>query len=358
LDSRSQAVALHHIKAEVQSYSYSFAGGYKEHAISKQIAKQCGFPFEHYSIPPTYLWDVLQDLARINGCYSDFTHARQMAVLPELKKMNGTFSLGHWGDVLFDRGIAAADEDKAVLDLLLKKIVKKGGLKLATQLWQQWNIEGEFEAYLKTRIHSLLNQIDIEHKGAKIRAFKSLYWAPRWTSVNLSVFEEAHPIALPYYDNRMCEFICTIPEEYLADRKLQIAYIKQRNPEVARVMWQDHRPYNLFNYHKNKSPQNLPYRIKQKLIRELKAILGEKYIQRNWELQFLGTENDTQLRSYLFQKEFMEFVGEQTVTDLYNQFKTKDAVFYSHAVSMLLTLSVWYKQKNSPLEGGMGGVIP
>ena len=155
LDSRSQAVALHYLKAEVQSYSYSFTGGYKEHAISKQIAKQCGFPFKHFSIPPNYLWDVLEALADINGCYSDFTHARQMAVLPQLKKMDGVFSLGHWGDVLFDRGIAAADEDKPELDLLLKKIVKKGGMALATQLWQQWNLEGEFEDYLRSRLQHL-----------------------------------------------------------------------------------------------------------------------------------------------------------------------------------------------------------
>ncbi len=350
LDSRSQAVALHHIKADVESYSYSFAGGFKEHKISEEIATACGFPFKKFIIPPNYLWQDIEDLAKINNCYSEFTHPRQMAVLHEFKKMNGEFSLGHWGDVLFDRGLSVKDEDTPELTLLLKKIIKKGGLELANQLWNQWNLDGEFEAYLKTIVQTLLNQIDIEHKGAKIRAFKSLYWAPRWTSINLSIFEAAHPIQLPYYDNRMCEFICTIPEEYLADRKLQIAYIKQRNPKVARVMWQDNKPYNLFNYRKNKSPQNLPYRIKNKLIREIQGKLGKKYIQRNWELQFLGEENDKQLTSYLFQKEFMEFIGEQTVTDIYDKFKTKDAVFYSHAVSMLLTLSVWYKHKNSPLE--------
>ncbi len=358
LDSRSQAVALHHTKAEVQSYSYAFKNGYKEHSISKQITKQCGFPFEQYTILPGYLWDVLEELAAINGCYSEFTHARQMAVLPQLKEMEGVFSLGHWGDVLFDRGVAAVDEDQPEVTIVLKKIVKKGGMELATALWKQWNLEGTFESYLKNRIQKLLDKIEIENTSAKIRAFKSLYWAPRWTSINLSIFEAAHPITLPYYDNRMCEFICTIPEEYLADRKLQIAYIKQRNPKVARVRWQDNKPYNLFNYHKNKSPQNLPYRIKNKLIREIQGKLGKKYIQRNWELQFLGEENDKQLASYIFQKEFMEFIGEQTVTDIYEKFKTKDAVFYSHAVSMLLTLSVWYKQKNSPLEEGTGGVIP
>lgn len=203
-----------------------------------------------------------------------------------------------------------------------------------------WALEGEFEDYLKSRIQGLLDQIEIEHKGAKIRAFKNLYWAPRWTSINLAVFEAAQPIHLPYYDKRMCEFVCGIPEEYLADRKIQIEYIKKRNPAIAKIMWQDHKPYNLYNYHKNKSPYNLPYRIKNKLAREINAKLGKKYIQRNWELQFLGQENDKKLRSYLYDEKFLNFVGKESVDRIYNDFKEKDAVFYSHAVSMLLTLSV------------------
>lgn len=347
LDSRSQAVALHHIKAEVQSYSYAFKNGYKEHSISKQIAKQCGFPFEQYTIPSGYLWDVLEEVATINKCYSEFTHARQMAVLPQLKEMEGVFSLGHWGDVLFDRGVAAVDEDQPEVTIVLKKIVKKGGMELATALWKQWNLEGTFESYLKNRIQKLLDKIEIENTSAKIRAFKSLYWAPRWTSINLSIFEAAHPITLPYYDNRMCEFICTLPETFLADRKLQIAYIQNRNPKVAKIMWQDQRPYHLYNYHKNKAPANLPYRIQNKLVRELKALAGKPYIQRNWELQFLGMDNDEQLQSYLFNATFNTLVSKPLVARFYNAFKNTDAVTYSHAVSMLLTLSVWY-DKNRP----------
>src|SRR5690606_10305843 len=104
----------------------------------------------------------------------------------------------------------------------------------------------------------------------------------------LSVFEAAHPISLPYYDNRMCEFICTVPEEFLTDRKLQIAYIKQQNPALAKITWQDHRPFNLYNFSKNKSPNNLPFRVGNKLERIVKGKLGKPYIQRNWELQFLG----------------------------------------------------------------------
>lgn len=342
LDSRNQAVALKHLGADVHSYSYSFAGGFKEHKISEKIAEVCDFKFDPFIIPPNYLWDVIDDLAEINNCYSDFTHARQMAVLDEFKKMNGEFSLGHWGDVFFDRGIAAQDEDKSEIELIYKKVIKKGGLAVAGQLWKVWALEGEFEDYLKSRIQALLNQIDIKHKGAKIRAFKNLYWAPRWTSINLAVFEAAQPIHLPYYDKRMCEFVCGIPEEYLADRKIQIEYIKKRNPAIAKIMWQDQKPYNLYNYHKNKSPYNLPYCIKNKLAREINAKLGKKYIQRNWELQFLGQKNDKKLRSYLYDEKFLNFVGKESVDRIYNDFKEKDAVFYSHAVSMLLTLSVWF----------------
>ncbi len=193
---------------------------------------------------------------------------------------------------------------------------------------------------------TLLNRIDIENPSAKLRAFKSLYWAPRWTSVNLSVFEAAHPISLPYYDDRMCEFICTVPEEYLADRKLQIAYIKQQNPALAKITWQDHKPFNLYTFEKNISPNNLPYRIGNKLKRELKSKMGKPYIQRNWELQFLGMENDEKLQQWLFSENLHPFISKPLLAKFYNNFKTGDAVNYSHPLSMLLTLAVWKKKYN------------
>ena len=40
LDSRSQAVALHKLGIEVNTYSYSFENGYNEAGISKKIAKK------------------------------------------------------------------------------------------------------------------------------------------------------------------------------------------------------------------------------------------------------------------------------------------------------------------------------
>ena len=341
LDSRTQAVALAKMKNPVTAYSYSFKNGFSESSIAKKMAEASGFDFKEFTIESGYLWTKLEKLASINQCYSDFTHPRQMAVLDELKKMEGVFSLGHWGDVLFDRGAPEGTKEEDLLDIILKKIVKKGGMELAIALWQEWELTEDFESYLRNRISGLLNKIEIENTSAKLRAFKSLYWAPRWTSVNLSVFEAAHPISLPYYDNRMCEFICTVPEEYLADRKLQIAYIKQQNPQLAKITWQDHKPFNLYTFEKNKAPNNLPYRIVSKLKREVKHKLGKPYIQRNWELQFLGMENDEKLQQWLFSENLHPFISKPLLARFYNNFKTVDEVKYSHPLSMLLTLAVW-----------------
>jgi hypothetical protein len=263
-----------------------------------------------------------------------------MAVKDRLGELGEIFSLGHWGDVLFDRG---APEQLTLQDLpgyALKKIVKKGGLELAGALWEHWGLEGTFKEYLIERVSELLSSIEIDHPGVRFRAFKSLYWAPRWTSVNLAVFADTKPITLPYYDDRMCRFICSLPEEYLADRKLQIAYIKKRNPDLARITWQQHKPFNLYNYGYNKVPYNLPYRVLAKAGREVRALLGKPYIQRNWELQFLGESNQKELQACLFEKSLNNFVPRLLIEDFYKRFLKKDPVYYSHPLSMLLTLSM------------------
>jgi hypothetical protein len=343
LDSRTQAVALAKTKNKVTAYSYSFKNGYPESKIGKKIAKECGFDFKEFKIETGYLWPKVEELSRINRCYSEFTHPRQMAALDEFKKMEGVFSLGHWSDVLFDRGTSEETSKEQLTDIIVKKIIKKGGQELASDLWKEWGLEGNFESYLKERISVLLNKIDIQNTSAKVRAFKSLYWAPRWTSVNLSVFEAAHPITLPYFDDRMCKFICTVPEEYLADRKLQIAYIKKQNPKLAKITWEAQRPFNLYNFKENKAPNNLPYRITSKLKRIIKGKIGKPYIQRNWELQFLGMENDEKLQEHLFSENLHPFISKPLIAKFYNNFKNVDAVKYSHPLSMLLTLALWKK---------------
>lgn len=341
LDSRTQAAALKNNGAQVNAYSYSFQNGHDESRYSARIARTQGFPFRSLLIKPGYLWDAIDKLARINGCYSEFTHPRQMAFYEEYRSMGDIFSLGHWGDVLFDdMGVPDDLSFDEQVNAILKKVVKKGGMELGAALWKAWELEGSFEEYLYEKIKSLHSSIDIPRSAnARIRAFKSLYWAPRWTSVNLSIFESVHPISLPFYDNRMCEFICTVPEKHLSGRQIQIAYLKKRAPRLAKITWQEHRPFNLYNSHLDKLPWNLPYRIYSKVKRSINT---NKLIQRNWELQFIGEENDKQLKDRLFNEtKFSEWVPRQVTEDFYYKFRTKDAVYYSHSVSMLLTLSLF-----------------
>jgi hypothetical protein len=349
LDSRTQAAALHHLGNKVNAYSYAFEGGHDETEYAKKIAKACHFPLKEWKIPKGYLWHKIEKLAAINGCYSEFTHPRQMAFVEEYATLGDVFSLGHWGDVLFDdMGVPEDLTLEEQVHSIQKKVIKKGGMELANALWESWKLEGDFEEYLSERIKTLLENINIpQSANAQIRAFKSLYWAPRWTNTNLSVFESVRPITVPYFDNRMCEFICSVPEKYLAGRQIQIEYLKMRMPDLAKITWQDHRPFNLYHYHWNKMPFNLPYKIYSKIKRKL---FTKKIIQRNWELQFVGKENDAALQKWLFENtSFQELIPKDVVADFYDKFTNKDAVYYSHSVSMLLTLSLFSKQKDNAI---------
>ncbi|MBE9490446.1 MAG: asparagine synthase, partial [Bacteroidetes bacterium] len=339
LDSRTQAVALKRNNADVFAYSYQFENGYAETKIAKQIAKACQFEFKDYTIPKGYLWNEIDTLAKLNNCFSDFTAPRQMAIYSEYDSMGDVFSLGHWGDVLFDSFNLPELSEATQVDVLVNKLIKKGGLELATKLWQVWGLSGSFEDYFRERISKLLQGIEINDTNAKLRAFKSMYWAPRWTSVNLSIYSSKKPISLPYYDDRMCRFICRIPERFLKGRQLQIAYIKAKAPELAKITWQDKRPFNLNNFQFNKVPYNLPYRVKNKLQRISQNILGNPYVQRNWELQFVGKDNETKLKAHLFNEDQGNFVPKSLIKDYYDLFLKDDKVQHAHPINILLVLS-------------------
>jgi hypothetical protein len=348
LDSRTLAVALKRIGANVHSYSYGFEDSFNETIYGKEIARVAGWTFDDLKIPKGYLWDKIEKACEINLGYGEFTHPRQIAVAEELSKKGDVFMLGHWGDVLFDD--MGVNDDLCFEDqvqTIKKKIIKKGGLELASELWQYWGLQGNFETELNNRISSLLQEIEIENANARIRAFKSLHWATRWTNTNLSFFSQYAPIELPYYDDRMCHFICEVPEKLLSGRQIQIEYIKRYAPEMAAIPWQAKAPYNLFNSHRYTTLHHLPYRIENKIKNTWREYITKKpLIQRNWELQFLGKENDEKLRYWLFKNlELNQLIPKEIVEKYYHQFKSEDAVYWSHPISMLLTLS--FKLKNN-----------
>jgi hypothetical protein len=343
LDSRTLAAGLKHANANVTAYSYSFEGGLNEARYAQKIADAEKYPFHKLQIPSGYLWSKIDELAATNACYSEFTHPRQMAFTEKYAAWGDVFLLGHWGDVLFDNMHVADNLPLSEqVTLLLKKVVKMGGMELGGALWQAWGIEGSFEDYLYSCIHSLLLDINIPNANAQLRAFKSRYWATRWTSVNLSIFQKIKPIEVPYFSNELCSFICTLPESILAKRQIQIEYLKQYAPELAQIEWQEKRPFNLYNYHHNYPFITLPYRGIQKIKRMLQK---SDFIQRNWELQFLGSNNQQQLEDRLFNNAaFANWVPKTVVQNIYHRFKQENPVYYAHAVSMLLTLSLFSKQ--------------
>lgn len=348
LDSRTQAAGLKRIGADVSAYSYKFQGGHDETYYASRIAWRQGFDFRDWTVPSGYLWKVLDRLAAINGCYSEFTHPRQMAFIDRYADLGQVFSLGHWGDVLFDdMGVPDDLDFDTQVEVVLKKIVKKRGVELGSALWEAWDLEGGFREYLTERVRSLLRDIDIPNNAnARIRAFKSMYWAPRWTSVNLAIFSAVRPIEVPYYDSRICRFICTVPENHLRGRKIQIEYLKRRAPELARIPWQDHRPFNLYSYEWDKTPWNLAYRTYSKFKR---TVSSSGTIERNWELQFLGEKNERLLHEHIIGDASAETIlPRDVISSVYRKFKGKETLEYAHSISMLLTIRHFLSTKERP----------
>ena len=347
LDSRTLAVALKRLgKTPAFTYSYRFTGSFAETRYGADIAKAMGWPFQAYDITPGYLWNKIEWAGQLNQCYAEFTHVRQVAVVEEIAQRGDLWLLGHWGDVLFDdMGVPDDLPFDEQIGVLKRKVLKKGGPELAADLWQAWGLPGQFETVLEERLRKMHARIPIENANARIRAFKSMYWATRWTTTNLIYFQHFHPMALPYYDDRMCEFIMQVPEKWLAGRQIQIEYIKRYGGQLGYIPWQDKAPYHLHNYQHHRTWRHLPYRVAGKASRLWKAkVLGRPLVQRNWEIQFLGKANDQQLRNWLFENpHFDAFVPRSIVQKYYQRFQTGDQVYWSHPLSMLLTLSVFAK---------------
>ena len=349
LDSRSLFVPVSK-QSNLILCSYQFDGGLNETYYGRKLSERFKIPFYSQKIPRGYLWEKLDQIAELNGCFTDFTHPRQAAAINNWKGLGEVILLGHWGDVLFDKQADSKNisYNEQVIQLK-KKIIKPGGIELANDLWKYWGLDGSFESYITDRLDKLYGNIDIDHPSARMRAFKSLYWAPRWTSINLSIFNRAGEIVLPYYSDEMCKFICTVPERYLVGRKIQIEYIKKNCPEAARLPWQKYNPLNLYQYQRFNQPQYYFVRAIKKTNRIFQRFISKSpdLITRNWELQFLGDQNIIQLKKNLLGKnKFIKLIPQTIIRKYLDKFQT-DPVQYAHPLSMLLTLAVFFDKHYS-----------
>jgi asparagine synthetase B (glutamine-hydrolysing) len=349
LDSRTLVAAAHHLRRPFRGYSYAFRDGHDETMYGRMMAEALGFDFKAYTVEKGSMWNDLERLVAMNGCYSDFTHPRQFSVYDELRSMGGTFLLGHWGDVLFDDMHVPEDiSSRKTLDIHIGRIVKSGGLVLGKRLWDSWGLQGDLKEYVTESLLSVYDRIDIRENNPRLRALKSWTHAIRWTNTNLGVFREFGPNLYPYMDNRMAEFICTVPEKWLSSRRIQIEYIKMRSPALARIPWQSHYPFNLYNHGLDRMPLNLPFRAWNKA----KSLFTNPVrTTRNWEIQFLGPENEGRLRGMLTDDyRFSEWIPHGITGDFLEAFLTERTPDTYHPVSMLLTLSAFHRYLLSPLE--------
>lgn len=345
LDSRTLAVSLRDYR-NITVISYEFDGGIAETDYAEKIAKIYGWDFHRYIIKNGYLWNKLEEISNINKCQTEFTHPRQMAIIDDILPLGDVIASGQWGDVLFNTfGLNQYVHFDNQFEYIKKLITKPGGIELSEILWKNWGQNGTFNSYFKERIEYEYAKLTAIDPNSKIREFKTLHWAKRWANSNLKVFSSNMKMILPYYDKRMLSFVSRIPENYLSGRKIQIEYVKNHAKEVAKVPWQQY-DLNLYQY-KFFNSLYLPKRVYNYTKRFLnRRILNKKeIIQRNWELQFLGYENDKNLKMWLFEtEELYTIIPKNVVKNFYRKFKNNDPIKYSHPISMLLTLAVWTKK--------------
>ena len=90
-------------------------------------------------------------------------------------------------------------------------------------------------------------------------------------------------------------------------------------------------------------PYNLPYKVANKLKRELNRLIGKPYIQRNWELQFLGQDNGRNLRTVLQHSKLNDWIGKHLLNEYVESFYSKNPLEYAHGINMLLVLAKFHE---------------
>lgn len=341
IDSRTIAAALPEGMNNIQTYSYEFENGVNEVMYGKAIAKAKKFPFQELTIPNGYLWNNIDQLAKIVNYQTEFTHSRQISVIDKLEQFGDIFVLGHGGEIFKAPKVNKNFSVSEIRDHLYNMFVSKEGLEVGEVLWKTWGLKGTIQQYIKDVFMEHLQKIHIKEANPKFRAFIYKYVAHRKNQVNVNIFGRNKEICLPFLNQDVLNGLCHIHEDILTDRKVQIEYIKQKSPAVAAISWQNFYPLNLYNYKNYNKLQFLPIRaanVAKRVVME--TITGKKLITRNWENQLLGKENDKQLQKHFFKSTSdNELIPQQVFEDVYFKFKSKDPKSYNGVLGTLLTLS-------------------
>jgi asparagine synthase (glutamine-hydrolysing) len=331
--------------ASLWSYSYGYTSYSNETATAALIAAARNLPFQKYVIPG-YLFDRLEVvLASVEG-FQDVTSTRQAAMSDEIASHSDFLLAAHWGDVwMDDMGLLNEDQEKAgddyILDHALLKIQKRGRRWLLENLCRPRLGSRQTDSILRDLVHQELKRIDIKEADFHLKAFKTEQWSFRWTVPSLRMFQPAAFPRLPFYDNRMVDFCCTVPSGFVSKRRLQIEYLKRFHPDLARIPWEV-TGLSLFS----KPPSKAWELSKRGWKKVWRGIKGKPHVGRNWEVQFLNARGKAGLREWLLRSglKVHEYVSPKIVSALLEDLLGTPNAENGYSVSSLLTFSAWLER--------------
>ncbi|MGO8763462.1 MAG: hypothetical protein ACLP2P_07175 [Desulfobaccales bacterium] len=353
LDSRSTVAAISQPGgggpdcADLWTYSYGYSDDSIETHIARQVAGSRQLPFQAFTIHPYLFHNLNLVLDSVEG-FQDVTQCRQAAVVGEIASQADYLIAAHWGDVwLDDMGLASRAPEPLmrapeILEYAFHKMEKRGAQWLLDHVCGR-HLNGEEPGdFLREMIrHEMAQVAHLEDPDFRIKAFKTSQWSWRWTEASLRMFQPGAFPRLPFYDNRLADFFCTVPSEFVGQRRLQIDYLKSFAPDLARIKWQVY-DTNLLRY-QHFHTWLLPKRALKKAWRILRS---KPVIQRNWEVQFLCPEGRQGLERWLLRPglRLHDLVSPTELQALVQDFYAAPNGPRGYTVAMVLTFSGWLER--------------
>lgn len=353
LDSRSTVAAITPPAggsgdySHLWAYSYGYSDDSQETRIACQVAGSRRLPFQAFTIRPYLFHNLNLVLDSVEG-FQDVTQCRQAAVIGEIARRADYLIAAHWGDVwLDDMGLVNRKPERPIRATELRqyafhKMEKSGAKWLLDHLCRQHLNGEEPEDFLKEMVRQEMDQVGhLEDEDFRIKAFKTSQWSFRWTEASLRMFQPGAFPRLPFYDNRLADFFCTVPSEFVSQRRLQIDYLKTYAPDLARIKWQVY-DTNLWRYQHFHS-----WLVPKRALKKAWRILGrQSVIERNWEVQFLCPEGRQGLERWLLGPglRLHDLVSPSELRALVQEFYKDPSGPRGYTVAMVLTFSTWLER--------------
>ncbi|MDZ4778972.1 MAG: hypothetical protein SGJ19_01810 [Planctomycetia bacterium] len=345
LDSRSTVALVRDQpwRKNLWCYTYGYSDSSIESTIGRQVAACRDLPCDSLTIRPYLFEQWRQVLAGVEG-FQDVTQCRQAAVTDAISAHAEFVMAAHWGDVwLDDMGVAeklAAPNDDELAKFAHDKIKKRGSAWLMKHVAIAQVPESDRSEMLRQFVRDEFCRLPhIEDSEFRVKAFKTDQWSFRWTTASLRAYHAGAFPRTPFYDTRLADLFCTVPTQFVANRRLQVDYLKRCAPDLAGVTWQQH-GRNLFDY---KRPD--AFRLVKRAWNKAAAVATRKQVtQRNWEVQFSGAAGRAGVAHWLQRRglRLHEYVAPDHIDALVSDFNSRrpdGAIGYT--MCMLVTLSMW-----------------